>query len=156
MSKNGNGAFMSALAGSIAGGMLVKRVWLDKYHALRTELEASERERELLYAWLLMKRRERDLASFFDECGLRTVAVLGMNRMGRMAIDELGERAAYGVEAEDYNAVHERLTVYRLGEDDLPEADAMLVCDLACTEEKRVAAQKAFNGTVVTLAEALS
>lgn len=151
MRRNIREAFASALTGAVVGGVLVKRVWLDKYHAQRTELEAAERERELLYAWLLMERSERGLPDYFDGRGLKKVAVLGMNRLGRMAIDELGERATYGVEAKNYAAVHERLTVYRLGEDELPEADALLVCDLGLIDKEAEMLRREFSKEIVAL-----
>lgn len=141
-----------AIAGFIAGGALVKKVWLEKYHEQKAKLAVAENERELFYDWLLMKENGRSLADFFDKYNLKRVAILGMNRLGRLAAEELGERAVYCVEAENFSAVHERLTVYRLGEDPLPEADCMLLCDL---EVKQSVVRNEFSGGVITLTEAL-
>lgn len=48
---------MAAMAGSFAGGALVKRVWLNKYHAQKDELAEAQRQRDLLYTWLLLEMR---------------------------------------------------------------------------------------------------
>lgn len=148
------GALIGTLAGSIAGGMLAKKVWIEKYHAQTAELAEAERERDVLYSWLSVKEKGRSLTDYFDEHHLKRVAVLGMNRLGRLAIDELGERAVYGIEAENFAAVHERLTVYRLGEDELPEADCVLVCDLKYAGSGKDA-RPLLCGETISLAEAL-
>ena len=145
----------SAFAGSLAGGALVKKVWLDKYHEQTAALAAAERERDLTYTWLLLEMRGIRLKEYMDAHGLKTVAVFGMSRIGRRAAEELGDAAVYAVELDHFNAVHERLTVYRLGDDPLPEADCMLLCDLERVPEKLAAARREFPGTVVTLAEVL-
>ena len=147
-------ATMSAVVGALAGGAVVKKVWLDKYHVKKAEVTELETERELLYCWLQIREQGRSLANYFD--GESKVAVLGMNRLGRLAIDELGEYAAFGVEAEDFAAVHDHLTVYRLGEDSLPEADVMLVCDIRHIDEKLAALQEVYDGQILTLKEALN
>lgn len=149
-------AALSACGGAIAGGILVKRVWLDKYHAQNERLVTAENERDLLYDWLLMQKSGRRLTEYFDKKSIERIAIFGMNRFGRMAIDELGKRAAYGVEMDNFAAVHEHLAVYRLGDDPLPEADAILLCDISKIGGKTEAIQREFSGPVVALPEVLS
>ena len=62
----------------------------------------------------------------------------------------------FGAEIDNFAAVHETLTVYRVGEDPLPEADCMVVCDLERVPEKVEAAKKEFQGDIVTLTQVLA
>nr|WP_290462898.1 hypothetical protein [Acutalibacter muris] len=153
------GLGMAALAGAIAGGALVKKLWLEKYRKQKAELGAVFQEREILYKMLQVKQNHARFSEYFEAHNLSTVAVLGMGREGRFLIDELAKEGkvtpAYGVEADYFGAVHETLTVYRLGEDKLPPVDCLVVCDLNHTEDKAAAAKREFSGKIVTLVEIL-
>lgn len=145
--------------GALAGGKLVKRVWLDKYCNQKRELSSSNEESDLLYRWLQLKEHGVRFSEYFVEKGLHSVAVLGMGREGRLFIDVLAREGevtpAYGVEMDYLGSVHESLVVYRLGDDPLPEADCLVGCDLVRTEEKMDAARKEFSGESVTLEQVL-
>lgn len=150
----------AVLAGAVAGGALVKKVWLDKYRKQKDELNAAGRERDLLYTWLLLEQKGVDLTEYFSAHGYKTAAILGMNREGRRLFDALEESekisVVFGAEIDNFAAVHETLTVYRVGDDPLPEADCMVVCDLERIPEKIAAIKKEFQGDVVTLAQVLA
>lgn len=145
-----------AILGGAAGGVLVKKIWLEKYRKQRTELAAAVRQRDLDYTWLLLKQRGAGMRSCFTAMGYERVAILGMNREGRLLAEELGSLAAYGVELDNPGAVHQTLTVFRLGDDPLPPADCMVICDLEETPEKLEAARREFSGDIVTLTEVLA
>lgn len=147
---------LTALLGAAAGGALVKKLWLEKYRQQKVELSLVERERDLLHTWLLLEQRGVQVRKFFDAHGCPNVVVFGMGRMGCRVADALGDMAAYGVELDNFGAVHERLTVYRLGDDPLPQADCMVICDMDRIEEKRAAAQREFSNDIVTLSEVLT
>lgn len=151
--------FGSAI-GAIAGGVLVKKLWLEKYRKQKAELANVNYERELLHELLKLEQNEVRLSEYFTENGLQSAAVLGMGREGRYLLDKLAKEKeispAYGVEADYLGSVHETLIVYRLGEDELPSADCLVVCDLIRTEEKIALAEKEFPGRIVTLEEVLS
>ena len=147
---------LTALLGAVAGGAVVKKLWLEKYRRQKVELSLAEQERDLLHAWLVLEQRGVQARAFFDAHACQNVAVFGMGRTGRRFADALGDMAAYGVELDNFGAVHERLTVYRLGDDPLPLADCMVICDMDRTEEKRAAAQKEFPNDIVTLSEVLT
>ena len=161
LGKSGK-AFMfiaGSLFGSICGGALVKTLWLEKYRKQKVELGAACQELEILYKMLQVKQNHAWFSEYFEARNLNTVAVLGMGREGRFLIDELAKEGkvtpAYGVEADYFGAVHETLTVYRLGEDKLPPADCLVVCDLNHAEDKAAAAKREFSGKIVTLVEIL-
>lgn len=143
--------------GSIAGGALVKKLWLEKYRKKKAELSTANRERELLHNLLKLKQNSIQFSEYFIQHKLHSVAVLGMGREGRYLLDELAKEnsvaSAYGVEADYLGSVHETLIVYRLGEDELPSADCLVVCDLNRADEKIALAQKEFHGTIVTIEE---
>lgn len=141
--------------GAIAGGILVKKLWKEKYRQLREKMDQAEQERDLLHAWLLLRQRKVELTEYFDVCGYKSVAIFGMGWMGRRLCDELGERAVYGVEQDNLGAVHERLTVYRLGDDPLPPADCMVICDVERLPEKEAAAHQGFSGEIIPLRKVL-
>lgn len=145
-----------ALLGAAASGALVKKLWLEKYRRQKAELNLAEQERDLLHTWLLLEQRGVQVHSFFDARGCQSVAVFGMGRTGRRLADALGDMAAYGVELDNFGAVHERLAVYRLGDDPLPPADCMVLCDMDRIEEKRAAAQREFPNDIITLSEVLT
>lgn len=147
---------LTALLGAVIGGALVKTLWLEKYRQQQTELNLAEQERDLLHTWLLLEQRGVQVHELFDARGCQSVAIFGMGRTGRRLADALGGMAAYGVELNNFGAVHERLTVYRLGDDPLPPADCMVICDMDRIEEKRAAAQREFPNDIVTLSEVLT
>lgn len=155
MNLNFCGSVILLIVGVVAGGALVKKVWLDKYLKQKAELAVTEQERDLTYTWLLLKMRGIRLLDYMEAHGVKTVAVFGMSRIGRRAAEELGDAVVYAVELDHFNAVHECLTVYRLGDDPLPKADCMLLCDLERIPEKLEAARKEFPGIMVTLAEVM-
>ena len=145
----------AALFGAIAGGILVKRLWLAKYRAQKEKLILAEQECGQLRTWLEVEKNGQNCAAYFAAHHLKTVAILGMNWKGRLLADLLGEAAVYGVELDNFSAVHERMTIYRLGDDPLPPADCMVVCDLERLPEKIEIAQNSFSGKIVTLSEVL-
>lgn len=148
------------LAGAVSGGALVKKVWLDKYRKQKRELNAAGPERDLLYTWLLLEQKGADLTEYFSAHGYKTASILGMNREGRRLFDALKKSeeisVVFGAEIDNFAAVHETLTVYRVGDDPLPEADCMVICDLEQVPEKIAAVKKEFRGNVVTLAQVLA
>ncbi len=146
----------AALLGAATGGALVKKLWLKKYRQQKMELDLAERERDMLHTWLLLEQRGVQVTEYFETRSYKRIAIFGMGRTGRCLVDALGDMAAYGVEQDDLGAVHERLTVYRLGDDPLPPADCMVICDLERIEEKTSAAQKGFPNEIVTLSEILA
>lgn len=152
-------AFAAAL-GAISGGALVKKVWLEKYRAQKAELGDSNRERDLLYTWLLLEQKGANPGEYFVAHDFGTIGILGMNREGRRFYEVLRNQAAvsvpYAVELDNFSAVHEHMTVYRLGEDLLPPADCIVICDLARVPEKEEALRREFTGEIVTLAEVLA
>lgn len=150
----------TVLAGAVAGGVLVKKVWLEKYHKQKNELNVVAQERDLLYTWLLLEQKGADPAEYFSAHGYKTVAILGMKREGRSLINVLEKSeevsVVFGAEIDNFAAVHETLTVYRVGDDPLPEADCMVVCDLERVSEKIGTVKKEFRGDVVTLSQVLA
>lgn len=151
--------FLGTVLSATAGGAFVKKLWLKKYHKQKVDLATASHERDLLHILLKLRQNEVRFSEYFTEHNLQCVAILGMGREGRYLLDELAKEnevtTAYGVEADYLGSVHERLTVYRLGEDELPAADCLVVCDLVRTEEKTAMAGKEFFGKIVMLEEVL-
>ena len=150
----------AAALGAAGGGALVKKVWLEKYRGQRSKLDAANQERDFLYTWLLLEQKSVKLEEYFLAHGYKTAAILGMNREGRRLFDALKKSeeisVVFGAEIDNFAAVHETLTVYRVGDDPLPEADCMVVCDLARVSEKVEAIKKEFRGDIVTLTQVLA
>lgn len=150
---------VAVLTGMVGSGALVKAVWLRKYRELEEQLEIVRKEREQLHMFLELEHAGVEVSEYFTQQDIKSVAVLGMNREGRHLLDVLEREGkvspAYGVEAEDLGAVHRTLTVYRLGDDPLPAADALVVCDLVEQEEKIKAVCGEFSGKIVTLSQVL-
>ncbi|MEY8388153.1 hypothetical protein AALC17_12795 [Oscillospiraceae bacterium 38-13] len=151
-------AVLAAGLGALAGGALVKKLWREKYREQKKELALAGKERDLLYTWLLLEQKGANPSEYFAAHGFHTVAILGMNREGRRFYDALKDHVnvAYAVELDNFSAVHEHMTVYRLGDDPLPPAECMVVCDLNGVREKLEAARGEFKGEIVTLTEVLA
>lgn len=153
-------AFLSAALGAAAGGVLVKRVWLAKYREQKEELAIANMEKDLLYTWLLLEQNGAGPGEYFAAHGYGTIGIMGMNREGRRLYEALRDRedvtAAYAVELDNFSAVHEHMTVYRLGDDPLPEADCVVICDITDISEKRERLRREFKGEIVTLTDVLA
>lgn len=153
-------AVLAVALGAIAGGALVKKVWLEKYREQKNELEISDKEKDLLYTWLLLEQNGANPGEYFAAHGFKTIGIMGMNREGRRLYETLKERedvsAEYAVELDNFSAVHEHMTVYRLGDDSLPEADCIVICDIERIPEKQEALRKEFKDEIVTLTEVLA
>lgn len=153
-------AILASALGAAAGGALVKKVWLEKYRVQKEELAVANWERDLLYTWLLLEQKGANLGEYFAAHGFRTIGIMGMNQEGRRFYEALNGQeeatAAYAVELDNFSAVHERLMVYRLGDDPLPEADCVVICDVAGILEKQEALRKEFKGEIVTLTAVLA
>jgi len=145
-----------ALLGAAAGGAVVKKLWLKKYREQKAELQTSEYESDLLYTWLRFTQSKKNLNELLKAQGYNSVSIFGMGREGRLLAYVLGDIVSYGVELDNPNTVHERFTVYRLGDDTLPPADCMIVCDLERVQEKIDAAKKEYDGSILTLSEVLA
>ena len=150
----------AVLAGAVAGGVLVKKVWLNKYRKQKNELNIVSQERDLLYTWLLLEQKGAKMEEYFSAHGYKTAAILGMNREGRRLFDTLSKSdkisVVFGAEIDNFAAVHETLTVYRVGDDPLPEADCLVICDYERIQERIEVAKNEFLGEIVTLAQVLS
>ena len=157
--RKGSAALAAAL-GAVAGGILVKRVWLEKYREQKKELGIANLERDLLYTWLLLEQKGVNPGEYFAAHGFKTIGIMGMNREGRRLYETLKDRedvsAQYAVELDNFSAVHEHMTVYRLGDDPLPEADCVVICDIDHIPEKREALRLEFTGEIMTLTEVLA
>lgn len=150
----------AATLGAIAGGALVKKVWLEKYREQKKELEIADTEKDLFYTWLLLEQKGANPGEYFAAHGFKAIGIMGMNREGRRLYETLKDRedvsAEYAVELDHFSAVHEHMTVYRLGDDPLPEADCIVICDIDRVPEKQEAFRKEFKGEIVTLTDVLA
>lgn len=151
---------LAAALGVIAGGTLVRKVWLAKYREQKKELEIAITEKDLFYTWLLLEQMGANPGEYFASFGFKTIGIMGMNREGRFLYKALSDWkdicADYAVELDNFSAVHECMTVYRLGDDPLPEADCIVICDIDCISEKQTALRAEFKGEIVTLTEVLA
>ena len=150
----------AAALGAVAGGALVKKVWLEKYREQKQELETAVTEGDLLYTWLLLEQKRANPGEYFAAHGFKTIGIMGLNREGRRLYETLKDRedvyAEYAVELDHFSAVHEHMTVYRLGDDPLPEADCVVICDTERVPKKREALRREFKGEIVTLTDVLA
>lgn len=149
-------ATVAVTVGAIGAGALVKRLWVAKYLELKKDLRYAEMERDSCRTWFLLTQRGISIREYFSAHGYDRIGVLGMEWLGRRTVDELGETVICAVEADNFAAVHERLTVWRLGDDPLPEVDVILVTDLKRIPEKIKMIRNEFSGSVVTLTEVLT
>lgn len=152
---------ISALCGAISAGIIVKKVWIDKYKLQNEKLSFSEKERKIWYTWFLIEQKGFSCLDFFVKYNYKTIAVYGMNGLGRCLVDYLIVDSKdifvkYAVEKDKPSAVHEKLKVYRMGDDKLPKADCIVICDLNHVHEKHQELKESgFKGKVVSFSDIL-
>lgn len=81
----------------------------------------------ILNAWLILKNRGQRLEAYFVERGYQNVAIYGMGYLGDRLLEELAEGSVnvlYGIDRERISG--KTISVYGM-EDNLPEADAIIV-----------------------------
>lgn len=59
--------FFGVTVGAVAGGALVKKLWLEKYRKQKVELAATSHERELLHILLKLKQKDVRFGEYFTE-----------------------------------------------------------------------------------------
>ena len=69
-------SFFAAALGALAGGALVKRLWLEKYRQKKAELALADKERDLLYTWLLLEQKGANPGEYFAAKGMKTMAIM--------------------------------------------------------------------------------
>lgn len=119
---------LSLLGGAVGGMIGTKRVMQKK---LNTATDYSDKHLSLflmMNQWVKVKQEGKNLAEYFEQNGLKRIAVYGMSYAGETLVEELkdtGIDVAYGI---DKNADRIFSTVDVISVDDsFAEVDAVIV-----------------------------
>jgi hypothetical protein len=131
--KNSSKIAITAAISAFGAGVLVKRLWKQKFNEEHQINNRNEKMSQLYYHWLLLKLKNIKLDQFFVQKGYQNIAVMDLSPQGRRLIDELAGTDVtirYAIERDNLAAIHETLEVLRLHDDPLPAVDAVVICSL--------------------------
>lgn len=158
MKRKGVSVFLSALGAGLAiGACLAGRRRERQAAGLRDRMNILSDHFQLLNHWLEIKNEGKSTASYFEEMGYYHIAVYGMAELAnRLAEDLAGSsiQIVYGIDRDVC------CTIARIGEvyspeDDLPEADAVIVTPYASYEGIRAVLEKKLECPIVSLEDVI-
>ncbi len=108
----------------------------------------------ILNQWLALKQENKNLSQYFKDNNYKTIAIYGMGEMGTRLYEELKKSDIEVVCAIDKNAANTftELKVIDI-EDELPEADAIIVTAVFAFEEIKSQLSEKVNTPIISLAD---
>jgi len=122
---------LAFIVGAVLAGVIVKRLWKQKFNESQIAATADCKQKDLYYNWLQLKKRGDSISEYVNKTGAKRIAVFGLEETGRLLIDDLRDSditTAFTIELNNPSYVHEYLEVYRLHDDKLPQVDLIIVC----------------------------
>jgi hypoxanthine phosphoribosyltransferase len=145
---------LAFVAGAVLAGIIVKRLWKQKFTESQVIANADSNQKDLFYNWLVLKKRGDSIATRIKKLGADKIAVFGLEEAGRLLVDDLcdsGVTVEYAIELDNPSYVHEALEVYRLHDDELPKADLIVVCPPYDIKSAKLELQGQTNAEIVSL-----
>lgn len=90
----------------------------------------------MMNQWVKVKQQGKNLASYFEKCGYKTIAIYGMSYAGETLIDELAGSSIevkYGID-KNAEAIYADLDIVTL-DSELVEVDAIVVTAITFFDE---------------------
>lgn len=119
---------LSALAGTIAGAMLVAKIEGNMLKETERKSEKHFTLFQMMNQWVKVKQEGKNLSIYFEENGYKKIAVYGMSYAGKNLINELKDShitIAYGIDKRA-DAVYADVDIASMG-DELEKVDAVVV-----------------------------
>lgn len=111
---------------------------------------------QMLNQWLIDKHEGKNLASFFEDNGYKSIAIYGMSYLGERLVDELrgsGIEVKYAID-KNADTIYAGVEI-KQPSDDLPEVDAVVVTAVYFYDEIEEELVKLMDCTVISLEEVL-
>jgi hypothetical protein len=124
-------ALTAFIVGALLFGIIVKRLWKQKFIESQYAVIDECRNKNLFYTWLIFKKNGNSIAERIKSMGATRIAVFGLGDAGRLLVNDLadsGVSVEYAIELNNPSCVHETLDVLRLYDDKLAKVDFVLVC----------------------------
>lgn len=129
-------ATVSTLAGVAAGAALVGKMQGKTIEQKAEKVDKFKSYYNMLNQWLILKQEGKNLETYFKDNGYHTIAIYGMGEMGNRLYDELKDtsiQVKYAID-KDAASTYSELEVLE-PEDNLPEADAVVVSAIFAFDE---------------------
>lgn len=128
-----------------------------KIDSLNNRIEVLSDHFQLLNHWLEFKNEGKSIVSYFEEKGYEHIAIYGMAELANRISEELcGSPICidYGIDREICNSITRIDRVY-FPDDDLPEADAIIVTPYSSFESIKNKLKEKVNCPIISLEEVI-
>lgn len=132
------GMIVAIWCGVFSGGLFCAWVYWDVYMRRRRQLKKLSSFHDMMTKWVAVRETDHSLSECIAEMGIRTVAVYGMQTIGKCLEKELRNSKVELLYAIDAKAecIYSDLKILR-PEDELPDVDAIIVTSIHAFEEIR-------------------
>ena len=151
---------MSALAGAAVGGIAAAgAVGKVTGESVAKAQKMSEKHLELfkmMTQWVKVKQEGKNLSSYFEGKGYKSIAIYGMSYAGETLVDELREtstKVLYGIDQRADN-LYAEVDIVTL-EDELKEVDAIVVTAITFFDEIEEKLSELVDYPIISLEDVL-
>lgn len=126
--RKGKFSVLSLGAGMLAGAGVVLNKEEKKQKELRKMSDKNQTHFLMMNQWVKVKQGGKNLTEYFEQKGIKNIAIYGLGYAGETLIEELKETETcvkYGID-KNASSIHLGVEVYSLDEK-LPEVDAVVV-----------------------------
>lgn len=150
------GAAAGATAGVVGGAAVAGKTIgknADKYKEMSNKHLALFL---LMNEWLIAKQEGKSITEYFKKNNYKSIAVYGLSYVGERVLDELkdsGIEVKYGIDR-NAESIYSDVEVY-LPEDELPEADAIIVTPVFFFDEIYTALSEKVSCPIISMEDVL-
>ena len=141
--KNFGKLFAGLVIGSVVGASVVWKLKDKQKDTKDTNAQKYLTLFRYMNQYLVTKQRGKSIVDYFNDNGIKTVAIYGMSHIGQRIIDDLqgsNIKVLYGIDRRADRLTYE-MDIYK-PEDELPEVDAILVTAYDFDEIEEALSQK--------------
>ena len=149
-------SILSALAGMFAGAVAVRKMASEKITRTKSMSDKHLELFKVMTQWVQVKQEGKNLASYLEENGYKTIAIYGMSYAGETLVYELkdsGITVVYGID-NNSDFIFSDMKIVTM-EDDLEKVDAIVVTAITFFDEIEKALSEKTDCPVISLEEIL-
>lgn len=147
---------LSALIGVAFGAGAVERMSLDKSKKIQSMSDKHLALFLMMNQWVKVKQEGKNLASYFEKNGYKSIAIYGMSYAGETLLDELKDTNISVAYAIDKNAdsIYADVDVVTM-EGDLEPVDAVVVTAITFFDEIEEKLSEKMDSPIISLEDLL-
>ena len=147
---------LSFSAGAVFAGIWLHRSMNKAYHRMREMSDKHFVLYQLMTEWVRVKQEGKEISECLTKRGYKTIAIYGMNYVGRTLLNEMEGSSVSVVYGIDQNAadIYTEIDVVT-PEDELKEVDAIIVTPIYFFDEIREKLEKKTNIPIVSIEDIL-